>query len=87
MHIRLFVIDEENLSDQGEDNTFANKTFLLIDERFALNATSMLDQTNTSLREDFAARQMNLDLLSYQKNPRVMPSSLRQFFLAALNHF
>ena len=59
------------MSDQGEeateDNTFANKTFLLIDERFALNATSMLDQTNTSLREDFAARQMNLDLLSYQK--------------------
>ena len=27
----------------------------------------MLDQTNISLREDFAARQMILDLLSYQK--------------------
>ena len=39
--IRLFVIDEENLSDQ--------------DEGFALNATSMLDQTSTSLREDFVA--------------------------------
>ena len=45
--IRLFVIDEENLSDQNEkateDNTFANKTFFSIDERFALNASSMLD--------------------------------------------
>ena len=43
----------------------------------------MLDQTNTSIREDFAANQINLDLLSYQKNPRVfrvMPSSLRQLF-------
>ena len=79
--IRLFVIDEENLSDQDEkateDNTFANKTFLSIDERFALNATSMLDQTNTSTTEDFAACQINLDLLSFQKNPRVMPSSFK----------
>ena len=47
--------------------------------RFALNATSMLDQTNTSIREDFPASQINLDLLSYKKNPRVMPSSLRKF--------
>ena len=65
----------------------ASNSFLSIDERFALNATSMLDQINTSTTEDFAACQINLDLLSYQKNPRVMPSSLRQFFLAALNHF
>ena len=42
----------------------------------------MLDQTNTSIREDFAASQINLDLLSYQKNPRVMPSSLRKLFEA-----
>ena len=35
MCIRLFVIDEE----ATEDNTFANKTFLSIDERFALNTT------------------------------------------------
>ena len=48
--------------------------------RFALNATSMLDQTNTSIREDFPASQINLDLLSYQKNPRVMPSSLIKLF-------
>ena len=71
--IRLFVINEEEAT---EDNTFANKTFLSIDERFALNATSMLDQSNTSIREDFAASQINLDLLSYQKNPRVMQSTL-----------
>ena len=38
----------------------------------------MLNQTNTLLREDFAGSQINLDLLSYQKNPRVIPSSLRQ---------
>ena len=50
-----------------EDNEFANNTFPSIDERFDLNATSMLDQTNTSIREDFAASQINLDLLSYQK--------------------
>ena len=66
LSIRLFVIDEENLSDQDEkateDNTFANKTFLSIDERFALNATLMLDQLNTSIIEDFAASQINLDL-------------------------
>ena len=37
----------------------------------------------TSIREDFAASQINLDLLSYQKNPRVMPSSsLRKLFEA-----
>ena len=45
-------MDEKNLSDQNEeateDNEFANKTFLSIDERFALNATSMLDQTMKS---------------------------------------
>ena len=45
-------MDEKNLSDQNEeateDNKFANKTFLSIDERFALNATSMLDQTMKS---------------------------------------
>ena len=45
----LTCIDEENLSDQDEgatkDCTLANKTFLSIDERFALNATSMLNQT------------------------------------------
>ena len=44
----LSYMYEENWSDQDEgateDNTFANKTFLSIDERFALNATSMLDQ-------------------------------------------
>ena len=45
-----------------EDNTFATKTFHSIDKRFALNATSMLNQTNTSLREDFSATQINLDL-------------------------
>ena len=28
------------------------------------------------MREDFAASPINLDLLSYQKNPRVMPFSL-----------
>ena len=36
----------------------------------------MLNQTNPSIREDFAASQIDLDLLAYQKNPRVMPSSL-----------
>ena len=45
-------MDEKNLSDQNEeateDNKFANKTFLSMDERFALNATSMLDQTMKS---------------------------------------
>ena len=64
--VNLFVIDKENLLNQGgevmEDNTFATKTFHSIDKRFALNATSMLNQTNTSLREDFSASQMNLDL-------------------------
>ena len=50
-----------------EDNTFASKTFLSIDERFTLNATSMLD---------LAANQINIDLLSYQKNTRIMSSSL-----------
>ena len=50
-----------------------------IDERFALNATSMLDQINASIRENIAASQINFDLLSYQKNPRVMQSSLRKF--------
>ena len=54
----------------------------LSDERFALNATSMLDQTNASIRENFAASQINFDLLSYQKNPRVMQSSLRKLFEA-----
>ena len=49
-----------------EDNTFANKTFLSIDEKFALNATSLLDQP-LKLREDFASSQINLDLLSYSK--------------------
>ena len=53
-----------------------------IDETFVLNATSMLDQTNTSIKEDFASSQINLDLLSYQKNPKVMPSSLRKLFEA-----
>ena len=64
--------------------TEANTILVLfsIDERFALNATSMLDQTNTSIREDFAANQINLDLLSYQKNPRVMLSSLKKIFEA-----
>ena len=43
----------------------------------------MVGETNTSIREDFAASQTNLDLLSYQKNPRVMPSSsLRKLFEA-----
>ena len=43
----------------------------------------MLGETNNSIREDFAASQTNLDLLSYQKNPRVMPSSsLRKLFEA-----
>ena len=41
-------MDEKNLSDQNEeateDNKFANKTFLSIDERFGLNATSVLDK-------------------------------------------
>ena len=50
--IRVFVMDEKKLSDQNEeateDNEFANKTFLSIDERFALNARSMLDQTMKS---------------------------------------
>ena len=45
-------MDEKNLSDQNEeateDNKFENKTFLSIDEKFALNATSMLDQTMKS---------------------------------------
>ena len=42
-----------------------------MDERFALNATSMLDQTITSIREYFAAiSQINLDLLSYQKESK-----------------
>ena len=54
----MTCIDEENLSDQYEgatkDSTLSNKTFLSIVERFALNATSMLDQSNTSIREDFA---------------------------------
>ena len=36
----------------------------------------MLDQINTSISEDFVASQINLDLLSYQKNPRVMPSRI-----------
>ena len=54
----------------------------LSDERFALNATSMLDQINASIRENFAASQINFDLLSYQKNPRVMQSSLRKLFEA-----
>ena len=48
----------------------------LSDERFALNAT------NASIRENFAASQINFDLLSYQKNPRVMQSSLRKLFEA-----
>ncbi len=60
--------------------TEANSINYSIDERLALNATSMLDQTNTSIRENFAASQINLDLLSYQKNPRVMPSNLRKLF-------
>ena len=63
-----------------EDNTFATKTFHSIDKRFALNATSMLNQTNTSLREDFSASQMSSDLLSYQKNSRVMQSTLTKLF-------
>ena len=42
----------------------------------------MLGETNTSIREDFAASQINLDLLSYQKNPRVMPS--RKLFEALM---
>ena len=54
----LTCIDEENLSDQYEgatkDSTLSNKTFLSIVERFALNATSRLDQRNTSIREDVA---------------------------------
>ena len=45
----------------------------------------MLDQTNTSIREDFAGSQLNLDLLSYQKNPRVMPSSSLRKLFEALN--
>ena len=36
----------------------------------------------TSIREDFTASHINLDLLSYQKNPRVMSSSLRKLFEA-----
>ena len=52
---RILVIDKENWSDPNErameDNAFANnKTFLSIDARFALNATSMLDQTKNSIR-------------------------------------
>ena len=47
-------MDEKNLSDQNEeateDNKFANKTFLSNDERFALNVTSMLGETNTSIK-------------------------------------
>ena len=39
----------------------------------------------TLIRDDFAASQINLDFLSYQKNPRVMPSILRKLFDAALN--
>ena len=66
-------MDEKNLSDQNEeateDNKFENKTFLSIDEKFALNVTSLLDQP-LKLREDFASSQINLDLLSCQKNPR-----------------
>ena len=38
----------------------------------------MLDQTNTSIRENFVASQINLNLLSYQKNYLV----LRQLFEA-----
>ena len=33
-----------------EDNTFASKTFLSIDERFTLNATSMLDLAAKNVR-------------------------------------
>ena len=40
------------------------------------------NQTNTLLREDFAGSQINLDLLSYQKNPRVMQSTLWRLFEA-----
>ena len=36
------------------------------------------DQIITSIREDLTANQ--IDLLSYQKNPRIMPSSLRKLF-------
>ena len=49
-------------------------------ERFALNATSILDQTNASIRDDFVESQNNLDLLSYQKNPRLMQYTLRKKF-------
>ena len=42
----------------------------IIHLRFALNVTSMLDQTDTSIREDFVASQKNLDVLSYRKESK-----------------
>ena len=42
----------------------------------------MLGQTNTSISEEFAASQINLDLLSYEKNPKVMLFSIRKLFEA-----
>ena len=66
-----------------------DKTFLSIDELFALNATSMLDQTNTSTYERKFCNncQINCDSLAYQKNQRVMPSSLRKSFEASRQHW
>ena len=40
----------------------------------------MLDLTNASISDDFAASQMSSDLLSYQKNSRVMQSTLTKLF-------
>jgi hypothetical protein len=34
--------------------------------RFAINAISILDQTNASVRDDFAASQIDLDFKGFQ---------------------
>ena len=49
----------------------------------------MLNQTNPSIREDFAASQIDLNLLAYQKGYAIYSLSKllpwRQFLQAALN--
>ena len=70
--IRLFIDQDEEAT---KDNTFK------ICPKCNINARSnheVQDQIITSIREDLTANQ--IDLLSYQKNPRIMPSSLRKLF-------
>ena len=81
--IKLCFIDEKDLSDQDEpteEDTFTKETFISIDEIFALNATSMLDQPNTSIKRKFCMQHVKKIQIYFlmQKNPRVEDNSSKQ---------